>query len=154
MAGRREKIELTPAEIDAYLAECRTIVCATNGPRGWPHSVPLWYVMRGKKIWGWTFAKSQKAKNLERDPRATLLVEDGVTYDKLRSVMMECDVELIRDPAVIREFAVELFDRYTDGNVTPEVEAMIDAQLSKRVGLCFTPRRYVSWDHRKLGGTY
>ena len=28
------------------------------------------------------------------------------------------------------------------------------AQAAKRVGLQFVERRRVSWDHRKLGGTY
>ncbi len=41
---------------------------------------------------GWTYAKSQKARNLERDARATIGIEDGVQYHELRGVMFECDV--------------------------------------------------------------
>ncbi|HEV7918917.1 MAG TPA: pyridoxamine 5'-phosphate oxidase family protein [Solirubrobacterales bacterium] len=154
MANRRDQIELTDSEIADYLTESKTIICATNGPRGLPHTMPLWYIMRGDEIYGWTFEKSQKAKNLQRDARATLLIEDGVTYDQLRAVMMECDAELIADAGEVREIAIDLFSKYTNGNVTSEVEQMIDAQLPKRIGLRFTPKRYVSWDHRKLGGTY
>jgi len=78
--SRRDQIRMSDAEVLAFLEEERTVVCATNGRRGWPHLMPLWYVLRptgdegAPEVWAWTFAKSQKAKNLERDPRATLRV--------------------------------------------------------------------------------
>ena len=59
--------------------------------------MPLWYVPRDGEIWIWTYAKSQKVKNLERDPRATLLIETGVEYGELRGVQIEAEAELIRD---------------------------------------------------------
>ncbi|MGB1583961.1 MAG: pyridoxamine 5'-phosphate oxidase family protein [Solirubrobacterales bacterium] len=155
MAGRRDQIQLTDSEIAAYLAEEQTVIVGTNGPRGVPHMMPLWFVMHGEEVWGWTFAKSQKAKNLEREPRATLLFEDGVTYDKLRGVMFECDVELITDVAAVEELGIELFTKYGDGNYPAEpVIEMIKSQAPKRVVMRFTKTRTVSWDHRKLGGVY
>ncbi|MBI4897735.1 MAG: pyridoxamine 5'-phosphate oxidase family protein [Actinobacteria bacterium] len=155
MAGRRDQITLSREETAAYIADAETVVVGTNGPRGLPHLMPLWFVTRGDEIWGWTFAKSQKAKNLERDPHATLLFEDGVTYDKLRGVMIECEVELIQNAAEIRQIGVELFTKYGDGNPPADpVLQMIDAQTPKRVGLRFKPGRFVSWDHRKLDGVY
>lgn len=155
MPSRRDLIRLDDAEVAAFLGDAKTIVMGTNGPRGLPHLMPLWYYMRGSEIWGWTFAKSQKAKNLERESRATLLVEDGVSYEKLRGVMLECEVELITDTAAIREIGIELFTRYGDGNpLVDEVVAMIEAQAPKRVGLRMVPNRTVSWDHGKLGGVY
>jgi hypothetical protein len=155
MAGRRDQIVLTPDEIAAFLAEHRTVIVGTNGPRGVPHLMPLWFVMRGEQIWGWTFTKSQKIKNLERDPHATLLFEDGVTYDKLRGVSIECDVALDDDLDTVRGVGVELFTKYGDGSPPAEpVLAMIEAQAPKRTALRFIPRRTISWDHRKLGGTY
>ncbi|MBJ7348114.1 MAG: pyridoxamine 5'-phosphate oxidase family protein [Thermoleophilaceae bacterium] len=156
MASRRDQIVLSDDEIAAYFAEAKTLIVATNGPRGLPHVMPLWFVMRGTEPWGWTFAKSQKAKNLERDPRATVLIEDGISYEALRGVMIETEVELIHDQAQIRELAVELFTRYLniEGEPPQGVLDMIDAQAPKRVVLHFKPVRYVSWDHSKLGGTY
>lgn len=160
MAGKRDQIKLTPEEIDAYIRAAKTVIVGTNGPRGLPHMVPMWFVPRtgdsGEiEIWGWTFAKSQKTVNLERDPRATLLFEDGVLYHELRAVMTEGEIELQRDEAVIRQIGVDLFTKYGDGNppAAPVIE-MIEAQTPKRVGLRFIPGRFVSWDHRKLGGVY
>ena len=96
MASRRDQIRMSDDEVIAFLAEHKVVTVATVGPKGRPHLMPLWYVPHGTTLTGWTYAKSQKAKNLERDPRATLQVEDGVEYAELRGVMMECDVELER----------------------------------------------------------
>ena len=152
MPSRRDQIKMTPDEVRDFLDEEKIVTCATMGPNGRPHLMPLWFVRDGEELRGWTFAKSQKAKNLERDPRATLQVEAGVEYHELRGVMLECDVEVERHEDRVAGFGLELFERYAGGG--PEVEAMVRKQAPKRVGLTFTPTRTVSWDHRKLGGTY
>jgi PPOX class probable F420-dependent enzyme len=154
MPSRRNEIEMTAEELHAFLAEQMVMQCATAGPRGLPHMVPLWFVSEGLDLVGWTYAKSQKARNLERDPRATIGIEDGVRYHELRGVMFECDVRLERDPARVEEYGLRLFDRYAEGGLTPEIRAMVAKQAQKRVGLRFVPTRVVSWDHRKLGSAY
>jgi general stress protein 26 len=154
--SRRDQIRMSDAEVLAFLEEERTVVCATNGRRGWPHLMPLWYVLRptgddgAPQVWAWTFAKSQKAKNLERDPRATLQVEAGESYEQLRGVMLECDVTVHRDVDLLREFGLELYARYAE--VDDGVRAMVDQQAPKRIGLQFAERSRATWDHRKLGG--
>src|SRR4051794_21034586 len=140
-------------EVLAFLDEERTVICATNGKDGWPHLMPLWYVVRDGTIWAWTFAKSQKVRNLERDARATLQVEAGEEYQELRGVMFECDVELIRDNDRVQEFGVALFERYAPGGGDAVVQ-MVAAQAPKRVVMRFVEQRRATWDHRKLGGIY
>jgi PPOX class probable F420-dependent enzyme len=152
MPSRRDQIAMTDEELRAFVGEQMIVNVATLGPRGRPHLVPLWYVADGLVLRGWTYAKSQKAKNLERDPHATLQIEDGVLYHELRGVMLECDVDLERDPAEVEKYGLALFERYAE--VNPDVETMVRKQAQKRVGLTFTPTRIVSWDHAKLGGTY
>jgi hypothetical protein len=115
--------------------------------------MPLWFVASDGELRGWTYAKSQKAKNLERDPRATLGIEDGVRYEELRGVMFECDVRMERDPGAVERLGLELFERYAP-ELTPEIRDMVAKQAQKRVALTFVPYREVTWDHRKLGGTY
>jgi len=44
--SRREQIKMDDAEVAAFLKEERTVTCASVGPRGWPHLMPLWYVPR------------------------------------------------------------------------------------------------------------
>jgi general stress protein 26 len=161
--SRRAQIRMTDEEVLAFLAEQRTLVCATNGRDGWPHLMPLWYVLRptgpagATEVWAWTFAKSQKVRNLERDPRATLQVEAGVEYHLLCGVMLECDVVVHRETERVAELGLEIFGRYTgdeSGEVAPEVRDMVLAQAPKRVAMQFVERRRATWDHRKLGGVY
>jgi nitroimidazol reductase NimA-like FMN-containing flavoprotein (pyridoxamine 5'-phosphate oxidase superfamily) len=166
--SRREQIKMSEAEVSAFLEEERTVTCATIGPRDWPHLMPLWYVLRtapagesGPRLWAWTYASSQKVRNLERDPRATLQVEAGESYEQLRGTMLECAVTIHRDLEIVTALGREIFARYAAprgqppvANLPDEVAAMVDRQAAKRVALEFVERRRASWDHRKLGGTY
>jgi len=153
--NRREAIRMTDEEALAFLEEERTLICATNGRDGFPHLMPLWYVVRDGTLWAWTYAKSQKTRNLERDPRATLQIEAGRSYERLRGLMLRCETVIHSDPGVLDGFVGELTARYVPPGA--DLEAMrggFARQIPKRVALEFTERDRVSWDHRKLGGTY
>jgi general stress protein 26 len=136
--SRRDQIEMSAEERQAFLAEERTVI-------------------RNGEVWSWTYAKSQKTRNLERDDRATLQVETGENYDQLRGVMIEARTRVLRDPAIVGALGEEIFRRYAgdaEGKIGPEVVAMVRVQAPKRVALHFVPERVASWDHRKLGGVY
>jgi hypothetical protein len=174
--SRREQIKMSEGEVASFLARERTVICATFGPRGWPHLMPLWYVLRelpadappdsaerapAASIWSWTYAASQKVLNLERDPRATLLVEAGESYEQLRGVTLECDVVVHRDLLTVAALGEEIFRRYASARGQPpaqeldaNVAAMVRRQAAKRVALEFIERHRASWDHGKLGGVY
>jgi PPOX class probable F420-dependent enzyme len=156
MPSRRDQIKLTEVEQRQLIENERIVVVSSLGPRGWPHLMPLWYVPRDGEIWIWTYAKSQKVKNLERDPRATLLIETGFEYGELRGVQIEAEAEIIRDLDRIVDYAKEMTVRYSEGieSVEGDAEASLQAQAPKRVAIHFHPKRIASWDHRKLGGTY
>jgi PPOX class probable F420-dependent enzyme len=149
--SRRDQIRMSDDEVAAFLDEQRVVICATNGRRGWPHLMPLWYVVRGGELWAWTYAKSQKARNLERDPRATLTIEDGERYEELRGVMIEAQTAVHRDVDLVAALGDEIYSRYTGHAGADE---MVRSQAPKRIALQFVPERIVSWDHGKLGGVY
>jgi PPOX class probable F420-dependent enzyme len=152
--SRRDAIRMTPEEVAAFLDEQRTLTCATNGRDGWPHLMPLWYALRGDELWAWTYAKSQKVRNLERDPRCTLQIEAGEAYGELRGVMVQAECELVRDLDAVAQIGAELATRYGGGSLGGELSEAMRRQAAKRIGLRFVARSTVSWDHRKLGGTY
>jgi PPOX class probable F420-dependent enzyme len=146
---------MTSDEVAAFLTEGKTANFATMGPNGRPHLVALWYVPHGDVIETWTFAKSQKAANLRRLPQATILVETGDTYAKLRGISMECDVELVTDTERITAIGQQLMNRYSPNQeVGVSASQFARLQAPKRVGLVCRPTKIVSWDHSKLGGTY
>jgi PPOX class probable F420-dependent enzyme len=146
---RRRQIRMTEAELAAFLDAQRTVTCATLGPGGRPHLAALWFVPDGGRLDCWTYAASQKARNLERDPRATLLTETGATYQELRGASMECDAELVRDPERVLDIGVALAVRF-GAAAGPELRAALAPQAAKRVGIRFHPTRVSTWDHRKL----
>jgi nitroimidazol reductase NimA-like FMN-containing flavoprotein (pyridoxamine 5'-phosphate oxidase superfamily) len=153
--SRRDQIKLTPEEVASFLADQRVMNVASNGADGWPHVTALWYVMRGADPWVWTYRKSQKVRNLERDDRATTLVESGTEYAELRGVMLRTRAHIEHDNERIVDFAEELFAKYQGTN--PGTEGMRDAlraQAAKRVAIRFEVVETVSWDHSKLGGVY
>src|SRR4051812_19162530 len=143
---------MTDAEVLAFLDEERVVTCATFGPRGWPHLMPLWYVVRDGRIWAWTFAKSQKTKNLQRDARATLQVEAGRDqYPELRGVMLETEVTIHRDTALVTDLGLDIFARYggaTVDDLDPGVRAMGEQQAAKRAGVGVAEVTRATGDHR------
>jgi PPOX class probable F420-dependent enzyme len=155
MPSRRGQIQMSDEEIVAFLAEGKTMNLATIGPNGRPHLVALWYVPDGNVLETWTFAKAQKTANLRRLPQATILVETGDSYEKLRGVSMECDVELVTDVEKITAIGVGLMHRYSSSpEVATSASQFVRLQAPKRVGLICRPTKIVSWDHSKLAGTY
>lgn len=153
MPSRRAAITMTDAELHRFLQEERLVTVATIGPNGRPHLMPLYYVAEGAVVSAWTFAKSQKVKNLERQPQATLQVEAGEHYQELRGAMLECDVEIVRDTAKVAAIGAAVTRRQT-GAPPGDIPDFVLQQAPKRVGLVFRPTRVATWDHRKLGDGY
>jgi general stress protein 26 len=136
---------MSPEEVAAFLEQERTLTVATIGRDGWPHLMPLWYVVRDGECWAWTYAKSQKVRNLELEARCTIQIEAGDTYDQLRGVMFKCACAIHADPQTVAQVGRELGARYGGGDHEVPLE-----QAAKRVALQFVASDAASWDHRKL----
>jgi nitroimidazol reductase NimA-like FMN-containing flavoprotein (pyridoxamine 5'-phosphate oxidase superfamily) len=154
MALKRDRIKMTPSEVTDFLASERVMNVASNGRDRWPHVTALWYVMRGADPWSWTYRKSQKVKNLERDDHATCLVESGVEYAELKGVMLRARARIEYDTERVLEFGEELFAKYQGASPGGELREALRAQAEKRVAIRFEVVETVTWDHAKLGGAY
>jgi PPOX class probable F420-dependent enzyme len=148
--NQRKAIQMTPEEIDAFLAERRPMTMCSMSPDGSIHAVAMWYGFVNGLIAVETKAKSQKAQNLRRDPRLTLLFEDGDTYEELRGVELVGKAEVFDDPEQLWTLGVSVFGRY-NAPYTEEMRPLVEVMLHKRVGIKLHVERTVSWDHRKLG---
>ena len=127
---------------------------STIDPRGYPHSVAMWYVADADgTVRMTTFGKAQKVKNLERDPRCSLLVESETSYDKLKGLLIRGKAEIVRDPPAVFDTLMRVNEKYQQA---PEelVRPLFEKQSQKRVLLRISPERVASWDHSKLGGVY
>ncbi len=146
---------MTPEEVDAYLAEPRTMNVATIGPSGHPHLVAMWFGFVDGKPAFWTFARAQKVVNLQRDPKISALVESGTVYAELRGVELVGTARIVVDVETVLAIGRSVAERHTGpAAVSDAALPFLEAQARKRVGVIIDVERVVSWDHTKLGGTY
>ncbi len=150
---RRDLIRMTDEEVRASLEEGRTLQVATIGRDGFPHLVAMWYVLIDGEVAFWTYARSQKVVNLQRDSRLACLIERGERYDELRGVQIKGHGVINEDHTVVQRVGEEIWKRYT-GPLDESARQAVAIQGAKRVVIFVKPSEVVSWDHRKLGGTY
>ncbi|HEV3358891.1 MAG TPA: PPOX class F420-dependent oxidoreductase [Pseudonocardiaceae bacterium] len=148
--NQRARIVMTDAEIAEFIAHSRVATMGTIGPSGLPHLVAMWYAVVDGQICFETKAKSQKAVNLRRDDRLTVLIEDGRTYDQLRGVSLEGRGVLLDDPDTNLRVGISVWERYY-GPYTEDQRPAVEALMNKRVVVRVDVDRIRSWDHRKLG---
>jgi PPOX class probable F420-dependent enzyme len=148
--NQRSAITMTEDEMIEFLRSSRTMTLATNGPSGHPHVVAMWFAIVDHEIWFETKMKSQKVKNLLRDPRVTCSIEAGLTYDQLRGVSFEGTAEIVDDPDALWRVGLSVWERY-QGPYTDDLKPMVEMMLNKRVAVRVNVERARSWDHRKMG---
>ena len=69
--------EMTPDQVRDFLGHrTRTAKVATVMRNGSPHVMSVWFVLDGEQLLFTTGADSVKGRNLRRDPRIALLVDD------------------------------------------------------------------------------
>lgn len=152
--NRRAEIAIDAAERQQYVAAAMTIILISNGRDGYPHAVPMWFIVDDDGcFYMTTYGRSQKAVNLRRDPRVALLVESGTRYDQLKGVLIRGTAEVLDDLELAVRVLVRIQTKHV-GALAEGVEDVMRAQARKRVVLKITPERTASWDHGKLGGTY
>ncbi len=154
MSSRRELIRMSDEEMTAFLDGRHVLNVATHGPDGAIHLVAMWYGFVGDHVAFVTFAKSQKVRNLRRDPRLTCLVEAGHSYDELRGVEIVGRASISEDPDLLVAVGLQVAQRYYGVEDEADARAIALGLARKRVVVEVVPERVVSWNHSKLGGAY
>lgn len=154
LMNKRDAIQLSDDEREAYLATAPTIILITVGGDGYPHAVPMWFLADDDGLVSMTtYGRSQKVVNIRRNPRVALLVESGVRYDELKGVLVRGQAEVLEDEALCLQVLKGIHTKHV-GALASGIEEGMRAQARKRVVLKVIPERVASWDHRKLGGVY
>lgn len=144
---------MNPDEQAAFLAAARTLILSSIDQSGYPHSVAMWFSLIEGIVHMTTFRKSQKVKNLRRNPKVSLLAESGVRYAELRGLMIRGQAEILEDVDLCTNILADIQSRYFGSN-DPSVREVLRRQAAKRVAIRVRPERIASWDHSKLGGVY
>ena len=152
---RRKAIALTDAEQRRFLEESHTIILTSLDQHGYPHPVAMWYVVDpdGAVVMT-TFAKSQKALNLRRDPRCALLVETGRTYPELKGLLIRGRATLEEGTEKVLDVLERVHAKYGMPGSAEGMREVMRGQARKRTVVRVHPERVSSWDHAKLGGAY
>ena len=144
---------MSEEDLDELLEGRHTMALATMLPDGRIHQSAVYYARVDGRVCIWSFRKAQRVANLRRDPRVSAMVEAGDNYAELRGVSMSGTATIVEDHDEVMRVGRVLFTRYA-GAESPELLAAADATSEKRVLLVLDITHTVTWDHRKLGGTY
>lgn len=147
--NQRKAVHMREDEVAAFIESRRVATLCTFNHDGTIHAVAMWYGFLEGAVAFETKAKSQKARNLQRDGRLTCLFEAGEAYNELRGVELVGHVEFVDDPATMHELGVSVYQRY-HGPYSDDLRPAIEAMLHKRIVAKVVVDRTVSWDHRKL----
>ena len=153
MPKRRDEVAMNDEEVRSFIESQKTVQVATINRNGTPHLVPLWFAIVDDHIVLETFTKSQKVKNLERDPRLTVLLEDGEAYEELRGVSIYAEAELVQEVEQVHELHMAVLRRNT-GFPEDMLDKVTRGMAHKKTAIVVKPKRTISWDHRKLAGIY
>jgi len=145
----REQARMSSDEVDTFLRQRLTMSVATHNRDHTIHVVGMWYGFVDGKIGFFTYQRSQKVRNLERDPSITCFVETGSTYGQLRGVQLVGRAVIVDDPAVVQALGEDLHQRYV-GPVDEAARAGVARNARRRVAVVVTVYRVVSWDHTKV----
>lgn len=148
--SQREQIRMTDDEITTFLAGPRKLQVAALNADGSPHLTTMFYCMVDGAVAFWTYRKSQKAVNLIRDPRVSVLVEDGMDYDELVGVSITGTAEHVTDPDRVRAIGRQVYVRYIGNADDPHLDMFLDHQVTRRDGFIIHADKVASWDHSKL----
>lgn len=152
--SRRDIIRMTEAEVESYLTSGRDLQVASINADGTPHLVTMWFALVDGDLCFWTYGRSQKIVNLQRDPRVTVLVADGDVYEKLRGVSVAGTATVIEDRDEVNAIGEAVFEKYWMPITDEAVREGVHSMGAKRLGVRITLEKVVSWDHSKLEGAY
>lgn len=145
-------IRLDEAEIRVFLEEGHTGILTTLRRDGFPVTLPTWYAADAGRIYLNTPAKAKKIARIRNDPRASFLVESGLTWAELKAVMLYGRLHEVEDGTLRARIDELLDEKYrafrTQRASQPEATRR---HYAKGVMLCFVPQgEPVTWDNAKL----
>ena len=132
--------KMTEAEWREFVsAGTRTGKLATVRADGRPHIAPIWFVLDGNDVVFTTHDATVKARNLRRDPRISLCVDDD--RPPFHYVVIEAEASLSEDLTDLREWATRLGSRYMGADRAVEFgerngvpgELLVRAKINKVV---------------------
>ena len=138
-------VKLTKEEAHAFLdSRPGWLILSTIGADGFPHSIPIGYFRLGEQIYVGGRTGTQRAKNIERNPKVSALIESGGTMQDIKGVLIQGEADIVSEPDEV----LPLMREGAKQRGTPEDQLPTEA----RPGVAYirvTPRRFISWDYSR-----
>jgi PPOX class probable F420-dependent enzyme len=150
MAKQRDAIQMSEAEVAAFVDGRRSMMVATLDKTGAPHQTVLWFAVKDGAYLFETYGAAQKTLNLRRDPRISLMWEAGDAYSELRGVSVQGRAEIVDQEPELSELMRVCVQRNVPGLTGEALERHVAQLARKRVIVRVRPEKTFSWDHRKL----
>ena len=96
-------------KVDTWLKGFRSIWVSTTCPDGRPHATPVWYLWDGGHIYFASNKKSQKAKNLAKQPQIVVHAGDGDD-----AIILEGTVDIVTEPNEWTQINYAYMEKYVD----------------------------------------
>lgn len=148
--NQRARIAMSEDEVTAFLEGARKLQLGTINPDGTPHLVTMFYGLDKGRITFWTYGKAQKARNLDRDPRVSCLIESGDDYAELRGVLVYGRAARLEEPGDVLDVGMAIARRMTPDVADELLSPYVEQTGRKRVAYVVESTKVVSWDHRRL----
>jgi nitroimidazol reductase NimA-like FMN-containing flavoprotein (pyridoxamine 5'-phosphate oxidase superfamily) len=138
-------LELTHEEAHAFLdSRPGWMILTTFDRNAYPHTVPIGYFRLGEEIYMGCRDATQKTRNVERNPKVSVLIESGATMADLKGLMLQGDADVVRDDAE----RVRLGREAAKQRGLPEAEWPTEARPGSAY-IRVRPVRSISWDNAK-----
>ena len=137
--------KMTLDEVNAFLdSKPGWIALTTIGKDGYPHTVPIGYFRLGDEVYIGCRKGTQKLKNIERNPRVSLMLESGSTMADIKGVIIQGEGSVVEgDAEVLRLSRESARSRGVPEDQLPSAPSPTAAYI--RVA----PRKHISWDYAK-----
>ncbi len=131
-------------EIHLYLAEHTVGRLGTIDEEGFPHVVPMWYILLNGLIHFSTRIPRKKIGNLRKNPRISFTVDSGERFDDYRGVLIQGRADIVEDAEVLRNYNIAFAHRHCGSEDHPYVRLLNER---KRV-VSVVPAHVLTWDYR------
>ena len=138
-------VPLTKEEAYAFLdSRPGWLILSTIGADGFPHSVPIGYFRLGDAIYVGGRSGTQRAKNIERNPKVSALIESGGSMEDIKGLLVQGEADVVSEP----DDVLPLMREAAKQRGTPEDQLPTEA----RPGVAYIRvplQRFISWDYSR-----
>jgi nitroimidazol reductase NimA-like FMN-containing flavoprotein (pyridoxamine 5'-phosphate oxidase superfamily) len=137
--------KLTLDEVHAYLdSKPGWIVLTTIGRDGMPHSIPIGYFRVGAEVYLGCRAGTQKVRNIERNPKISLLLQSGGSMQDIKGVLIQGEASVLTAPDDLLRMSREAARL----RGTPEDQLPTEPRPGSAY-IRVVPKKIISWDYAR-----